>query len=45
MRDHYEETPISEEIIDLLKERRARVKRGESQILYWDRVKFATGRG
>lgn len=45
MRDHYEEVPISQEIIDLLKERQARVFRGEAQLLDWDKVKFAIGRG
>ena len=45
MRDHYEEAPISQEVIELLKERQARVNRGESQLLDWDKVKFAIGRG
>jgi hypothetical protein len=45
MRDHYEEAPISQEVIDLLKERQARVDRGEAQLLDWDKVKFAIGRG
>jgi predicted small metal-binding protein len=45
MRDHHEEAPISEDVIDLLKERQARVNRGEAQLLDWDKVKFAIGRG
>jgi hypothetical protein len=45
MRDHYEEAPISQEVIDLLKERQARVERGEAKILDWDKVKSAIGRG
>ncbi|MGF1679558.1 MAG: addiction module protein [Candidatus Methylacidiphilales bacterium] len=45
MRDHYEEVPISQEVIDLLKERQARVNRGEAHLLDWDKVKFAIGRG
>ena len=45
MRDHFEETPISHEVIDLLKERKARIDRGEVQLLDWDKVKFAIGRG
>ena len=45
MRDHYEEAPISREVVDLLKERQARVNRGEAQLLDWDKVKFAIGRG
>lgn len=45
MRDHYEEAPISQEVIDLLKERQARVNRGEAQLFDWDKVKFAIGRG
>lgn len=45
MRDHYEEAPISQEVIDLLKERQARVDRGEARLLDWDKVKLAIGRG
>lgn len=45
MRDHYDEFPISQEVIDLLKNRQARVDRGEAQLLDWDKVKFAIGRG
>jgi len=45
MRDHYEEAPISQEIIGVLKERQSRVERGESRLLEWDKVKFAIGRG
>jgi hypothetical protein len=45
MRDHYEDAPIPQEVIDLLKERQARVNSGEAQLLDWDKVKFAIGRG
>lgn len=45
MRGHFEETPISHEVIDLLKERQACIDRGEVQLLDWDKVKFAIGRG
>jgi len=45
MRDHYEEEPISKKVIDLLKERQARVNSGEARLLDWDQVKFAIGRG
>lgn len=45
MRDRYEEAAISQELIDLLKERQARVERGEARLLDWDQVKFAIGRG
>ena len=44
MRDHYEEAPISQDVIDLLKERQARVERGEARLLDWDMVKSALGR-
>jgi len=33
MRDHYEEAPISQEKIGVLKERQSRVERGESRLL------------
>ena len=39
MRDHYEEALVSDEVIDSLKERQARVVRGEAQLLDWDQVK------
>lgn len=45
MREQYEEAPISQEMIDLLKERQARLDRGEAHVLDWDKVKFAIGRG
>lgn len=45
MRDHYEEAQISQEVMDLLKERQARVERGEARLLDWDKVKVAIGRG
>jgi len=45
MRSHFEESPVSRELIDILKERQARVERGEARLLDWDKVKFAIGRG
>ena len=42
MRDHHEEAPISQDAIDLLKERQAQVNRGEAKLLEWDKVKFAS---
>jgi predicted small metal-binding protein len=42
MRDHHEEAPISQDAIDLLKERQAQVNRSEAQLLEWDKVKFAS---
>ncbi len=40
MRDHYEEGLVSHEVIDSLRERQARVVRGEAQLLDWDKVKL-----
>jgi len=37
--------PPNKEVIDLLKERQARVDRGEAWFLDWDKVKAAIGRG
>jgi hypothetical protein len=45
MRVHYEEAPISQDVINLLHERQARVERGEARLLDWEKVKFAIGRG
>ena len=45
MRNHYEEAMVSQEVIDSLKERQARVVRGEAQLFDWDKVKTAIGRG
>jgi len=45
MRDHHEEAPISQDVIDLLKERQEWVNSGEARLLDWDQVKFAIGRG
>jgi hypothetical protein len=45
MRDRYEESPISQEVIDILRERQSRVERGEARLFEWDKVKFAIGRG
>ena len=42
MRDHHEEAPISQDVIDLLKECQAQVNHGEDQLLEWDKVKFAS---
>jgi len=35
MRHRYEDAPISDEIIGILRERQARVKRGEARLLDW----------
>jgi len=45
MREHYEEAPVSEEVMALLSERQARVQSGEAKLLNWDQVKYALGRG
>ena len=45
MRDHCDEAPVSQEVVDLLKARQARVEQGEARLLDWDKVKFAIGRG
>lgn len=45
MLDNYEEAPVSQEVVDLLKARKARVDLGEAQVLEWDQVKSAIGRG
>jgi hypothetical protein len=45
MRDHYEESPISQEVVDLLRKRQGRVERGEAYLFDWDKVKSAIGRG
>jgi len=45
MRERYEDAPISEDVINLLKERQARVERGEARLLDWNKVRFAIGRG
>ena len=45
MRDHYEEAPISQEVVDLLKERQAQINRGEAQLLDWDKVKLTIRSG
>ncbi|MFA7235084.1 MAG: addiction module protein [Terrimicrobiaceae bacterium] len=45
MREHYEEAPVSQEVMALLRERQARVQSGEVKLLDWDQVKFALGRG
>jgi hypothetical protein len=42
---HYEEAPISQDVIDLLKERQEWVNSGEARLLDWDQVKFAIARG
>lgn len=43
MRDHCEESPVSQEVLDLLKIRQERVERGEARLLDWDKVKLAPG--
>lgn len=45
MSDHNEEVPISQELIDLLKEPQARVNSGKAQFFDWDNLKLATGCG
>lgn len=45
MRERYEDAPIPEEILRLLRYRQDRVSRGESKLLEWDQVKLAIGRG
>jgi hypothetical protein len=40
MRDHCEEAPVSQEVVDLLKARQARVERGEACLLEWDEVEL-----
>jgi hypothetical protein len=38
MLDYSEETLIFQETTDLLRERQARIERGESRLLGWDKV-------
>ena len=45
MQEHYEESPVSQEVMALLRERQARVQSGAAKLLDWDQVKFALGRG
>ncbi len=45
MRQRYEEAPVSEEVMTLLRERQARVQSGTAKLLDWDQVKYALGRG
>jgi len=45
MRHHYESAAIPQDVINILKERRACAERGETRLLDWDKVKFAVGRG
>ena len=45
MRERYEKTPDSPELIELLHERRARAESGEAKILEWDKIKASIGRG
>ncbi len=44
MRERFEASEISPEVRSLLDERRARVERGEAQLLDWDEVKASIGR-
>ena len=45
LRERFEASEISPQLRDLLRDRRARVAKGESRLLDWDNVKFAIGRG
>jgi hypothetical protein len=44
-RDRFDAAEISPALRDLLRERRARVDRGEAKLLDWDAVKLSIGRG
>jgi hypothetical protein len=43
MREHYQEAAVSEQLVDFLKERQARVEGGQARLLDWDAVKFRIG--
>lgn len=45
MRERFETAEISPQLRDLLRDRRARVEKGEARLLDWDSVKFSIGRG
>jgi hypothetical protein len=45
MRDRFDASSLSQPMLDLLRERRMRVERGEAQLLEWDKVKSSLGRG
>jgi hypothetical protein len=45
MQERFESMPVSDEVRTLLDQRRERAARGESELLDWDKVKSALGRG
>jgi len=45
LRERFETSEITPQLRDLLRDRRARVAKGEARLLDWDSVKFAIGRG
>jgi len=45
LRERIEASELSPQLRELLRERRARVAKGEARLLDWDSVKFAIGRG
>ena len=45
LRERFEASEVTPELRDLLRDRRARVAKGEARLLDWDSVKFAIGRG
>lgn len=45
LREHYDSAEVPQEVISLLRERQARVAKGESRLLDWDEVKSSLGRG
>lgn len=45
LRDRFDASEISSELRELLRERRARIARGEAKLLDWDTAKFSIGRG
>lgn len=45
LKERFEKSEISPQLRDLLRDRRERVANGRAQLLDWDSVKFAIGRG
>ncbi len=45
LRDRFDASEISPALRNLLRERRARIARGEAKLLDWDSVKHSIGRG
>jgi muramidase (phage lysozyme) len=45
LRNRFDASEISPALRDLLRERRARIDRGEAKLLDWDSVKHSIGRG